>query len=51
MDVKHIANSIKLDGRVEYQGKTAFFALKDHKENFKSSHPCSLNNPSKSELG
>ena len=28
----------------------AFITLKDHKENFRISHPCGLINPSKSEL-
>ena len=40
MEAKHIAKNIKLDDRIETLAKaTAFINLKDHKENFRSSHP------------
>ena len=52
MEAKHIAENIKLDDRIESLAHTpAFITLKDHKENFRISHPCRLINPSKSELG
>ena len=52
MEPKHIAKNIKMDDRIESLTKTRVFTtLKDHKENFRSSHPCRLINPSKSELG
>ena len=52
MEAKHIAKNIKMDDRIESLTKTrVFITLKDHKENFRSSHPCRLINPSKSELG
>ena len=52
MEAKQIAKNIKLDDRIESLAKTpAFMTLKDHKENFRSSHSCRLINPSKSELG
>ena len=51
MEVKHIAKNTKLDDRIESLAKTpAFITLKGHKENFISSHPFRLINPSKSEL-
>ena len=51
MEAKHIAKNIKMDDRIESLTKTrVFITLKDHKENFRSSHPCRLINPSKSEL-
>ena len=51
IEAKHIAKNIKLDDRIEILAKIpAFITLKDHKENFRSSHPCRLINPSKSEL-
>ena len=51
MAAKHIAKNIKLDDWIKSLGKTpAFITLTDHKENFRSSHPCRLINPSKSEL-
>lgn len=34
-----------------YSDPPAFITLKDHKSNFKSSTPCRLINPSKSEMG
>ena len=52
MEAKHIAENIKLDDRIESLAHTqAFITLKDHKENFRTSHPCRLINPSKSEQG
>ena len=52
MEAKYTAKSISLGNRIECQGKTpAFITLKDHKENFRTSHPCRLINPCKSELG
>ena len=52
MEAKYIAKSISLDNRIECQGKTPpFITLKDHKENFRTSHPCHLINLCKSELG
>ena len=52
MEAKHIAKNITLDDRVESLAQTqAFITLKDYKENFRTSHPCCLINPSKSELG
>ena len=42
----------QLSDRIECLSKTlAFVTLKDHKNNFQSSLPCRLINPSKSELG
>ena len=52
MEAKHIAENIKLDDLTESLAQApAFITLKDHKENFRTSHPCHLINPSKSELG
>ena len=52
MEAKHIAKNIKLDDQIESLTKIpTFIILKDYKENFRSSHPCRLINPSKSELG
>ena len=52
MEAKHIAKNIKLDDRIKNLAKTsAFITSKDHKENFRFSHPCRLINPWKSELG
>ena len=50
MEAKHIAKNIKLDDWIKSLAKTPAF-IKDHKENFRSSHPCHLINPSKSGLG
>lgn len=48
MEAKHIGKNIKLDVRIENLAKTpAFMTLKDHIENFRSSHLCRLINPSK----
>ena len=52
MEAKHIAENIKLDDCIESLAQSpAFITLKDHKENFRTSHPCCLINPSKSKLG
>ena len=51
MEAKDIVKSISLDNRIECQAKTlAFITLKDHKENFRTSHPCRLISPCKNEL-
>ena len=43
MEAKYIAKSIKLDDRIESLAKMpAFITLKDHKENFRSNHPCRM---------
>ena len=52
MEAKHIAENIKLDDHIESLAQTpATITLKDHEENFRTSHPCPLINASKSELG
>ena len=52
MEAKYITEKIKLDDRIESLAQTpAFVTLKDHKQKFRTSHPCRLINPSKSELG
>ena len=52
MEAKNIAKKIRLSDRIECLAKTpAFITLKDNKDNFQSSLPCRLMNPSKSELG
>ena len=52
MKAKHITENIKLDDQIESLAQTpAFITLKDHKKNFRTSHPCHLIIPSKSELG
>ena len=49
---QNIAENIKLDDCIESLAQSpAFITLKDHKENFRTSHPCCLINPSKSKLG
>ena len=43
MQAKHIAEKIKLDDRIESLAPApAIITLKDHKENFRTSHPCCL---------
>ena len=43
MEAEHIANNTKLEDRIKSLAKTpAFITIKDHKENFRSSHPCHL---------
>ena len=50
-EAKQIARGIKLDDKIEYAAKNpAFIKLKDHKTNFRTSTPCQLLNPCKSEL-
>ena len=52
MEAKYITKSISLGNRIECQAKTpAFITLKDHKDNFRTSHPCRLIDLCKSKLG
>ena len=51
MEAKHIAKNIKLDDLIKSLAKAPAFITHKHKENFRSSHPCCLINPSKSKLG
>ena len=52
MEAKEIATGIKIDDRIEYITKApAYITLKDHKDNFRSVHPCRLINPCKSKIG
>ena len=52
LEAKEIAAGVKLDDRIEYMAKaSAYITLKDHKDNFRSAHPCRLINPCKSEIG
>ena len=53
LEAKEIAAGVKLDDRIEYIAKAPLYItlLKDHKDNFRSPHPCRLINPSKSEIG
>ena len=52
MEAKHISKKLELDNRIECLAKnTALISLKDHKPNFRSSLPCRLINPSKSNIG
>ena len=52
LEAKEIAAGVKLDDRIEYMAKApAYITLKDHKDNFRSAHPCRLINPCKSEIG
>ena len=42
----------KLENKTEqYADQSAYVTLKDHKENFKTTLPCQLINPAKSEIG
>ena len=51
MEAKHISKKLELDNRIECLAKnTALISLKDHKPNFRSSLPCRLINPSKSNI-
>ena len=51
MEPKEIAVGIKLDDRIEYMATApAYITLKDHKDHFRSVHPCCLINPCKSEI-
>ena len=52
LEAKEIAAGVKLDDRIEYMAKApAYITLKDHKDNFRSAHPCRLINPCKSKIG
>ena len=51
MEAKHIAKNIKLEDLIKSLAKAPAFITLKHKENFRSSHPCCLINPSKSKLG
>ena len=52
MKPKHIAEQLKLDGRIEQAAEQkAFLALKDHKPNFSKNIKCRLIKPAKSNLG
>ena len=52
LEAKKTAAGVKLDDRIEYMAKApAYITLKDHKDNFRSAHPCRLINPCKSEIG
>ena len=52
MEAKHITANIKLDNHIEsFVHTLAFITLKDHKKNFRTSHPCRSINSSKRELG
>ena len=52
LEAKKIAAGIKIDDRIEYMAKApAYITLKDHKDNFRSAHPCRLINSCKSEIG
>ena len=52
LEAKNIAKKLDLVERVKFLAKNpAFITLKDHKENFHTSLPCRLINPSRSELG
>ena len=52
LEAKEIAAGVKLDDRIEYMAKApAYITLKDHKDNFRSAHPCRLINPCKGEIG
>ena len=52
LEAKETAAGFKLDNRIEYMAKApAYITLKDHKDNFRSAHPCRLINPCKSEIG
>ena len=51
MEAKHISKKLELDNRIECLAKnTALISLKDHKPNFRSSLPCRLISPSKSNI-
>ena len=52
LEAKEIAAGVKLDDRIEYMAKaSAYITLKDHKDNFRSAHPCRLINPCKCKIG
>ena len=46
LEAKKIAAGIILDDRIEYMTKApTYITLKDHKDNFRSAHPCRLISP------
>ena len=52
LEARQIAKSIKLNDQIECSAKNpAFITLKDQKANLRTSTPCRLLNPCKSELG
>ena len=52
VEAQAIASRLGLASRMDTMAKReAFITLKDHKENFRSSLPCRLINPAKSEMG
>ena len=52
LETNETAQNINLDDRTECIAKhNAFVTLNDHKQNFRSTTPCRLINPCKSELG
>ena len=52
LEAKEVAAGVKLDDKIEYRTKApAYITLKDHKDNFRSAHPCRLINSCKSEIG
>ena len=52
LDTKELGAGVKPDGRTEYMTKApVYITLEDHKDNFRSAHPCHLINPCKSEIG
>ena len=52
LEAKEIAAGIKIDNRIEYMARApVYITLKDHKDNFRSAHPCRLINSCKSEIG
>ena len=52
MEAKHIAKNMNLNDLIESLPQiSASITLKNFKENFRTSHPCYLIDPSKSELG
>ena len=52
LDTKELAAGVKPDDRTEYMTKApVYITVEDHKDNFRSAHPCRLINPCKSEIG
>jgi len=51
-EAKSIATDLGISDRVEqYQQRSSFITMKDHKENFENNTKCRLINPAKSEIG
>ena len=50
-EAKTVAEKLRIEDQMETMAKKAFITLKVYKENFKSTIPCQLINPEKSELG